>query len=645
LKVGEGDEPLSESVVYLLHDVRVGRVNLVKVLNAPNNGTHTQTLGFRERVLENNRLGTEVCVLKKVLIANRGEIAVRVIRTCREMGIATVAVYSELDRNALHVRLADEAYALGGQSAAESYLNTEAILDVIERSGADGVHPGYGFFSENTDFARAITSRGVTFIGPPPEAIEVMGDKISSRLAAEAAGVVGVPGRSQALANASEVVDFGNEFGWPVAIKAAFGGGGRGMKVVNGADEAPAAFESAQREALSYFGRDECYVERYLTWPRHVEMQILADAHGTTLWLGERDCSAQRRHQKLVEESPAPNFPNDVRLAMGEAAVKVSEACGYVNAGTVEFLYQDGAFFFLEMNTRLQVEHPVTELVTGLDLVEWQLRIAAGERLGFTQDDVQRNGHAIEVRINAEDPSGGRFIPSPGTITRFDQPSGPGVRLDAGYSAGDTISQYYDNLIGKLVVWAPDRERARRRMLRAIEETTIEGVPTTLSADIVILTSEEFVDGTHSTKWVETTLDFSTLPTPAAAALSIGEGGVRKDVTAEVNGRRVTVSLWVPESDDDILVRPQSTALKPRREHHSGVLGSGSGKVTVRMQGTIVKVNVEVGQAVEAGDTVVILEAMKMENTVNAEKSGVVKSIYVATGDSVSAGDVVVEIE
>jgi acetyl-CoA/propionyl-CoA carboxylase biotin carboxyl carrier protein len=587
----------------------------------------------------------EVRVVKKVLIANRGEIAVRIIRTCREMGIATVAVYSELDRNALHVRLADEAYALGGQSAAESYLNTDAILDVLHRSGADAVHPGYGFFSENTDFARAITSRGVTFIGPPPEAIEVMGDKISSRLAAAKVGVEGVPGRSEALTSADEVVAFGTEFGWPVAIKAAYGGGGRGMKVVEKAEDAQDALESAQRESQSYFGRPECYVERYLTRPRHVEMQVLADSHGTTLWLGERDCSAQRRHQKLIEESPAPNFPDDIRRAMGEAAVKVSKACGYVNAGTVEFLFQDGEFFFLEMNTRLQVEHPVTEMVTGLDLVEWQLRIASGEPITFTQDEVKRDGHAIEVRINAEDPSGGKFSPSPGTLTRFDQPSGPGVRLDAGYSAGDTVSQYYDNLIGKLIVWGADREKARRRMLRAIEETAIEGVSTTLAADVVILCDEQFVNGTHSTNWVENDLDFSELASPQLVTVSVGDGQIRKDVTAEVNGRRVTVALWMPAYSDDGLPRAISTAAKPRRQHHAGVLGSGSGNVVVPMQGTIVKVNVEVGQEVETGDTIVILEAMKMENSVNAEKSGVVTSISVAAGDSVSAGDTVAVVE
>ncbi len=457
-----------------------------------------------------------------------------------------------------------------------------------------------------------------------------------------------MPGRSEPLTSPDEVVAFGEEHGWPVAIKAAYGGGGRGMKVVAAAGDAADAMESAAREAQAYFGRPEIYLERYLGWPRHVEMQVLGDQHGTTLWLGERDCSAQRRHQKLVEESPAPDFPDEIRQAMGKAAVKVSQACGYYNAGTVEFLYQDGAFYFLEMNTRLQVEHPVTELVTGLDLVAWQIRIASGERLDFTQDEVRRDGHAIEVRVNAEDPSGGRFSPSPGTLTEFRQPSGPGVRLDSGYEGGDTVSQYYDNLIAKLIVWAPDREAARRRMLRAIDETRITGVATTLPADVAILSHPDFVSATHSTKWVEERLDLSGLvvnaagaPAPASAEDDVPT--VERDVTAEVDGRRYSLKLWVP--DLGTVALPGRPAGRPKRAAASAVAGTGSGQVTVPMQGTIVKVLVAVGDVVEVGQSICLLEAMKMENAVAAEKDGVVKEVRVSAGDSVGAGDVVAVIE
>ncbi len=596
----------------------------------------------------------------KILIANRGEIAVRVIRTCRELGIATVAVYSELDRDALHVRLADEAYALGGQTAAESYLNTEAILDAIHRSGAEAVHPGYGFFSENADFARAIIGdESVRWIGPPPEAIEVMGDKISSRKAAARAGVAGVPGIDTPITSAAEVVAFGEEHGWPVAIKAAFGGGGRGMKVCPGPDDAAAAIESAQREAQAYFGRPEVYLERYLTWPRHVELQIIADTHGNCVWLGERDCSAQRRHQKLVEETPAPGLSDEIRRAMGEAAVQVARACDYVNAGTVEFLYQDGEFYFLEMNTRLQVEHPVTEMVTGVDLVAEQIRVAAGEPLGFTQGSIERRGHSIECRINAEDPAEGRFLPSPGRITRMEVPDGPWVRFDLGYHEGDEVSQYYDNLIGKLIVWGRDREEARRRMLRALGELRIEGVATTAAAHTAILSHPDFAAGTHSTKWVEENLDLTGVgamaaPTGDGAGPDGGdEARVRRDVDVEVNGKRFKVALWVPESaavpvaataggSDGGAARPRP---KPSAPAHGASGAAGAGTVTVPMQGTIVKVLVAVGDTVEVGQAVCILEAMKMENHVNAEKAGTVTEVRVSPGQAVGAGDVVVVIE
>ena len=588
-------------------------------------------------------------MLKKILIANRGEIAVRVIRACQEMGIATVAVYSDLDRDALHVRLADEAYSLGGTTAAESYLNTELILDVIERSGADGVHPGYGFFSENTDFARAITERGVTFIGPPPGAIEIMGDKVSSRIAAQAAGVQGVPGTTEFLKDSSEVVAFGKAHGWPVAIKAAYGGGGRGMRVVRSEDEAAEAFDSAQSEALKGFGRDECYVERYLTWPRHIEMQIIADTHGNCVWIAERDCSAQRRHQKLVEESPAPNFPPEIRQAMGEAAVTVAKACGYFNAGTVEFLFQDGEFFFLEMNTRLQVEHPVTEMVSGIDLVGEQIRVASGLPLSFTQESIELRGHAIEIRINAEDPAQGKFLPSPGHITTLVPPAGFGTRWDGGYESGDTVSQYYDNLVGKLICWGSDRETAIRRTLRALHEFRIEGIATTIPADLAILEHQDFVDGIHSTKWVEDTLDLSGVGSTATVADGESEAKVQRDVDVEVNGKRFSVKVFVPESQAGAVVAGGGTggASRPRRSGGSGGAGAGggSGAVSVPMQGTIVKILVEFGQEVEAGATVCVLEAMKMENNITADKAGSVKEIKVAVGDSVGSGDVVVVIE
>ena len=585
-------------------------------------------------------------MLQKILIANRGEIAVRVIRAAREMGIATVAVYSELDRNALHVRLADEAYALGGQTAAESYLNTEAILDAIRQSGADAVHPGYGFFSENADFARAITELGVAWIGPPPEAIDEMGDKVSSRLAAERGGAPIVPGTTEFAQGPDEIRDFGNSHGWPVCIKAAFGGGGRGMKVVKSADEVDDAMASAQREAKSFFGRDEVYVERYLTWPRHVEVQLVGDQHGNCVWVSTRDCSAQRRHQKLIEEAPAPGLPDGVEEAMGEAAVKAAKAVGYYNAGTVEFIYQDGEFFFLEMNTRLQVEHPVTEVITGIDLVEWQIRVAAGEELPMTQEQVRarQDGHAIEIRINAEDPAEGKFLPSPGPISKLVAPDGFGVRFDSGYESGDEISQYYDNLVGKLIVWGRDRDVAIRRTIRALRELVVEGVATTIPADLAILEHPDFVAVEHSTKWVEQNLDLTGVAaTPAAPADDDAEPLVERSTTVEVNGKRFAVTMWVPETVG--VAAAPAKAKKKRSASSGGGSAAGSGQVAVPMQGTIVKVLVEVGQSVTTGQGVVVLEAMKMENQINADKDGTIAEIKVSPGDTVGGGDVVVVIE
>ena len=581
-------------------------------------------------------------MLSKVLVANRGEIAVRIIRTCRELGIETVAVYSELDRNAMHVRLADEAFALGGETAADSYLKVGAVVDVIERSGADAVHPGYGFLSENGDFAQAVVDAGVAFVGPPPEAISIMGDKVSARAAAAKVGVSGVPGTTKPLDGPDEVIEFGQKHGWPVAIKAAYGGGGRGMKVVNSAGEAAALLASAQREALAYFGRSEAYVERYLNWPRHVEMQVMADSHGNCVWLAERDCTVQRRHQKLIEECPAPALDDKTRKAMGEAAVKIAKGCGYINAGTVEFLYQDGDFYFLEMNTRLQVEHPVTEAITGLDLVEMQLRIAAGEKLPIKQDDIERRGHAIELRINAEEPASGSFRPSPGTITRFVQPDGFGVRVDAGYDEGDTVSQHYDNLIAKLIVWGADRSAARRRALRALSEMQIEGVATTAPAHRVVLSHPDFIETKHSTIWAEQKLDLSGIAPYENVNNDDPEAKVARDVEAEVDGRRYQVRLWVPDGGPSIAARAEALFKKAQRKPSSSQGATvAAGAVTVPMQGTVLRLQVKEGDKVEVGQTICVLEAMKMENNVNAETAGTVKDLKVEEGSTVGPGDVI----
>ena len=584
-------------------------------------------------------------MFSKVLVANRGEIAVRVIRACREMGVASVAVYSDEDRDAMHVRMADEAHAIGGAAAADSYLRTDAITAAIERSGADAVHPGYGFFSENADFARAVTAAGVAFIGPPPTAIEVMGDKISARNAATDAGVHPVPGTTDPVLDPGQVEAFGAAHGWPVAVKAAYGGGGRGMKVVASAEEAAAATESARREALAYFGRDELYMERYFAAARHVEVQVLADAHGNCVHLGTRDCSAQRRHQKLIEEAPAPDIAPDVLAAMGEAAVAVARGCGYVNAGTVEFLYADGGFYYLEMNTRLQVEHPVTEMVTGIDLVEQQLRIAAGERLPFSQQDIALDGCSIEVRVNAEDPAGGAFLPSPGPITGLRAAQGFGTRWDGGYEAGDKVSPYYDNLIGKLVVWGRDRGTAIGRALRALSETSVEGVATTIPAASAIIAHPDFAAVAHSTRWVEDRLDLSGIGAErsgAEAGAPDASAGTRHEVDVEVDGKRFNVALWAPESAAAGGEQPSAAR---RRSRGPTSLGGGTAEVTVPMQGTIVKLLVQVGDSVEAGEPVAVLEAMKMENNIAAGRSGTVAEIRVQVGDSVGGGDTIAVIE
>ncbi len=576
--------------------------------------------------------------MKSLLIANRGEIAVRVIRTAQEMGIRTIAIFSELDRDALHVDIADEAWNVGGAPAAESYLNIENVLRIAHESGAEAIHPGYGFLSENATFANAVQEAGLIWVGPPASAIEAMGDKITSRRNAEAFGVPTVPGITDPVTTVDEVLSLAEDFGYPVAIKAAHGGGGKGLRVVRSAEEAGDAFDGAKREAEAYFGNAQVYVEKYLDKPRHVEAQILFDQHGNGVFLGERDCSVQRRHQKLIEETPSPGITNKQRKVLGKAAIDAGRSCDYVNAGTVEFLMdQQGDFYFLEMNTRLQVEHTVTEMVTGLDLVEWQLRIAAGEELSI--DSVEPRGHAIEFRINAEDPFN-EYLPTPGQVVEWEEPAGPGVRVDSWIRPGTSVSQYYDNLMAKLVVWGADREAAINRGKRALREFKVVGVASTIPAHLTVLDHEAFVEGRHHTKWMEDSVKLGEGEPNVAPHMPEEEETTKRDITVEVGGRRFKVSYWAPESSVGGQVKR-----RPPRLTSSGSSGGSDGVVSAPMQGTIVKVSVKAGESIEAGEPICVLEAMKMENEVLSPSDGDVVELRVEPGDTVAAGQVIAIIK
>jgi acetyl-CoA/propionyl-CoA carboxylase biotin carboxyl carrier protein len=571
-----------------------------------------------------------------VLVANRGEIAVRVIRTAREMGLRTIAIYSELDRDALHVQLADEAWNIGPAPAAESYLNVERILDVAKEASADAIHPGYGFLSENAGFAQEVMDAGIAWVGPPPKAIAVMGDKISSRKAALEANAPMVPGTTDPLQSVDEVAEIAASYGYPIAIKAAHGGGGKGLRVVLDESEIESAFEGARREAAAYFGNDEVYVEKYITRPRHVEAQILVDNHGNELYLGERDCSVQRRHQKLVEETPSPSMNDEQRKAFGEAALAVARACGYRNAGTVEFLLdEDGAFYFLEMNTRLQVEHTVTEMVTGLDLVREQLNIAADLPLSVTE--VEPRGHSIEMRINAEDPAHD-FMPTPGQVTEYREPAGPGVRIDGWVGPSTTVTQYYDNLVAKLVVWGRDRAEAIQRASRALDEYEVHGIATTIPAHKAVMSHPDFIENRHHTKWVEDDVDLVSSDPIAREALPEEEDLLRRSMTVEIGGRRFDVAYWAPDAAGTA-AGGEPRRRRPKLERHSSV--GHDGIITAPMQGTIVKVTAKAGDAVDEGDPICVLEAMKMENEVRSPGAGELVDLRVQAGDTVAAGEVI----
>ena len=585
--------------------------------------------------------------LQKVLIANRGEIAVRVIRACKDAGIGSVAVYADPDRDALFVRLADEAYSLEGSTPAETYLNIDKIIRVAADAGADSVHPGYGFLAENAGFASAVLDAGLVWIGPPPSAIESLGDKVRARHIAEKVGAPLVSGTADPVEDAEEVIAFAEEFGLPIAIKAAFGGGGRGLKVARSRDEVADLFDSAVREAVGAFGRGECFVERYLDQPRHVETQCLADTHGNVVVVSTRDCSLQRRHQKLVEEAPAPFLSEEQVTKLYESSKAILREAGYVGAGTCEFLVgQDGTISFLEVNTRLQVEHPVSEEVTGLDLVREMFRIAAGEELGY--DDPPVSGHSIEFRINAED-AGRNFMPAPGTLTHWHAPSGPGVRLDEGYDAGETVPGSFDSLIGKLVVTGRDRTQALERSRRALAEFVIDGMPTVIPFHRAVVADPAFIGDGDSfgvyTSWIETEFDNTIQPWSGEPAQAPNdEAGERQKVVVEVGGKRLEVVL--PGGLGGLAGTGGNGGRKPKRTRakKAGAAASGD-SVTSPMQGTIVKIAVEEGQSVAEGDVIVVLEAMKMEQPLKAHKSGTVTGLQAEVGATVTNGAVICQLK
>ncbi|KAB2372192.1 acetyl/propionyl/methylcrotonyl-CoA carboxylase subunit alpha [Actinomadura montaniterrae] len=587
--------------------------------------------------------------MRKVLIANRGEIAVRIARACRDAGLASVAVYAEPDLEALHVRVADEAYALGGQTAADSYLDIDKLLKIAAEAGADAVHPGYGFLSENADFAAAVENAGLTWIGPPPAAITALGDKVQARHIAQKVGAPLVAGTKDPVSGADEVVAFAEEHGLPIAIKAAFGGGGRGLKVARKLEEVAELYESAVREAVGAFGRGECFVERYLDKPRHVETQCLADKHGNVVVVSTRDCSLQRRHQKLVEEAPAPYLSDEQLELLYSSSKAILKEAGYVGAGTCEFLVgQDGTISFLEVNTRLQVEHPVTEEVAGVDLVREMFRIAEGEEIGY--GDPELRGHSFEFRLNAED-AGRGFLPAVGTLTAFDPPHGPGVRLDSGYVAGQTVPQAFDSLIAKLIVTGATRRQAAERARRALDEFVIDGMPTVLPFHRVVLDDPAFVPADDETpfsvhtRWIETEFDNTIEPFDPSAAGEEAEAGEREHVTVEVGGKRIEVVLPAGLGASAAPAAGKAAPGKRRGGKKGGGAQASGDSLVSPMQGTIVKTVVEDGATVAAGDTIVVLEAMKMEQPLTAHKAGTITGLTAEVGQTVSSGAVICEIK